>query len=123
LTVAPHRPHAQAADCRPLRAVLLRRLPTGCGSPTKLAASGSPCADYSISVPPIVADKTQVPPRPGLAHPGARAELPRASPEVHFTTVDALGREHGSSWFTAGVTARQRMAEAGTTSRAATAGR
>ena len=52
------------ADCRPLRAVFYAatdylRLAT------KLAANVSPCADYYISVPPLVADKTQ--PRRGAA--------------------------------------------------------
>src|SRR5436309_13970502 len=49
------------ADCRPLRAVFYAatdylRLAT------KLAANASPCAEYYISVPPLVADKTK--PRP-----------------------------------------------------------
>ena len=79
---------------------------------TKLAASGSPCADYSISVPPIVADKTQF--RPGQAS-RIRALGPNfhALAEVHFATWTRWVAGTGSSWFTAGVTARQRMAEAG----------
>jgi hypothetical protein len=79
---------------------------------TKLAASASPCADYSISVPPIVADKTQF--RPGQAS-RIRALGPNfhALAEVHFTTWTRWVASTGSSWFTAGVTARQRMAEAG----------
>ena len=97
--------------CRPLRAVLYAasdwlRLAT------KLAASGSPCADYSISVPPIVADKTQF--RPNQAS-RIRALGPNfhALAEVHFATWTRWVASTGSSWFTAGVTARQRMAEAG----------
>jgi hypothetical protein len=79
---------------------------------TKLAASGSPCADYSISVPPIVADKTLF--RPGQAS-RIRALGPNfhALAEVHFATWTRWVADTGSSWFTAGVTARQRMAEAG----------
>ena len=51
-----HDSRAQAA-CRPLRAVFYAasdwlRLAT------KLAATGSPCAEYYVSVPPLVADKT-----------------------------------------------------------------
>src|SRR5207344_1222259 len=46
------------ADCRSLRAVFYTatdylRLAT------KLAANASPCAEYYVSVPPLVADKTQ----------------------------------------------------------------
>ena len=107
----PKSAQAQAADCRPLRAVLYAasdwlRLAT------KLAASGSPCADYNISVPPIVADKTQF--RPNQAS-RIRALGPNfhALAEVHFATWTRWVASTGSSWFTAGVTARQRMAEAG----------
>src|SRR5215218_4249155 len=45
------------SDCRPLRAVIYTTsdwLRLG----TKLAAAASPCSEYSISIPPIVADKT-----------------------------------------------------------------
>ena len=111
LTARPRSATRQAADCRPLRAVLYAasdwlRLAT------KLAASGSPCADYSISVPPIVADKTQF--RPGQAS-RIRALGPNfhALAEVHFTTWTRWVASTGNSWFTAGVTARQRMADAG----------
>jgi hypothetical protein len=55
-----HRPRTYSlrADCTPLRAVFYAgtdwlRLTT------KLAANASPCADYYVSVPPKVADKTQ----------------------------------------------------------------
>ena len=43
----------------------------------KLAEHSSPCADYYISVPPLVADKTMPAPEPGVAHPRAGAALPR----------------------------------------------
>jgi hypothetical protein len=48
---------AASADCRPLRAVFYAasewlRLAT------KLAADPSPCAEYYVSIPPIVGDKT-----------------------------------------------------------------
>jgi hypothetical protein len=113
ITSRPHPTSAQAvaADCRPLRAVFYAasdwlRLAT------KLAAAGSPCADYSISVPPIVADKTQF--RPNQAS-RIRALGPNfhALAEVHFATWTRWVASTGSSWFTAGVTARQRMADAG----------
>jgi hypothetical protein len=103
---------AQApAQCRPLRAVFYAasdwmRLAT------KLAASASPCADYYISIPPIVADKTQ--PRPDQAW-RIRALGPRfhAMAEIHFATWSRWVGTTGSSWHDAGVTARQRMAAAG----------
>ena len=101
---------AQAA-CRPLRAVFYAasdwlRLAT------KLRASASPCAEYYVSVPPIVADKTTF--RRDQAQ-RIRALGPNfhALAEVHFTTWNRWVASTGSSWHTAGVTARQRMAEAG----------
>jgi hypothetical protein len=99
------------AECRPLRAVFYAatdflRLAT------KLAASASPCAQYHISVPPLVADKTQ--PRPNQAW-RIRALGPNfhAMAEVHFATWTRWVASTGSSWHTAGVTARERMAAAG----------
>ncbi len=106
----PHAARAQAA-CRPLRAVFYAasdwlRLAT------KLAAASSPCAEYYISVPPLVADKTQF--RKDQAS-RIRALGPsfHAMAEVHFTTWSRWVASTGSSWFTAGVTARERMAAAG----------
>ena len=100
-----------AAACRPLRAVFYAatdylRLAT------KLAATPSPCAEYYISVPPLVADKTN--PRPGAAA-RIRALGPNFHPlaEVHFTTWNRWVASTGSSFYTAGVTQRQRMAAAG----------
>ena len=107
---APRARAAQAA-CRPLRAVFYAasdwlRLAT------KLRASASPCAEYYVSVPPIVADKTTF--RRDQAR-RIRALGPNfhALAEVHFTTWNRWVASTGSSWHTAGVTARQRMAEAG----------
>jgi hypothetical protein len=99
------------ADCRPLRAVFYAatdylRLAT------KLAANASPCADYYISVPPLVADKTQ--PRRGAAE-RIRALGPNfhALAEFHFATWTRWVASTGSSWYVAGTTARERMAAAG----------
>ena len=99
------------ADCRPLRAVFYAatdylRLAT------KLAANVSPCADYYISVPPLVADKTQ--PRRGAAE-RIRALGPNfhALAEFHFATWTKWVASTGSSWYVAGTTARERMAAAG----------
>jgi len=99
------------ASCRPLRAVFYAatdylRLAT------TLAATPSPCAEYYISVPPLVADKTQ-------ARPGAAARIRALGPnfhalaEVHFTTWNRWVANNGSDFYTAGVTQRQRMAAAG----------
>jgi hypothetical protein len=103
---------AQApADCRPLRAVFYAatdflRLAT------KLAATSSPCAQYYISIPPIVGDKTR--PRANAAS-RVRALGPNfhAMAEFHFTTWSRWVQSTGASWYTAGVTARERMAAAG----------
>lgn len=99
------------AQCRPLRAVFYAatdylRLAT------KLAANASPCAEYYVSIPPLVADKTQ--PRPNAAW-RVRALGPNfhAMAEIHFTTWNRWVADTGSSWHAAGVTARQRMAAAG----------
>jgi hypothetical protein len=110
--VASHARRAQApADCRPLRGVFYAatdylRLAT------KLAATASPCAQYYISIPPLVADKTK--PRPNAAS-RVRALGPNvhAMAEIHFTTWSRWVQSTGSSWYTAGVTARERMAAAG----------
>jgi hypothetical protein len=100
-----------AAECRPLRAVFYAasdwlRLAT------KLAATASPCAEYFVSIPPLVADKTQ--PRPDQAW-RIRALGPRfhAMAEIHFATWTRWVQSTGSSWHAAGVTARERMAAAG----------
>ena len=102
---------APAAECRPLRAVFYAasdwlRLAT------KLAAAASPCAEYYVSVPPLVADKTTF--RRDQAW-RIRALGPNfhAMAEIHFATWSRWVTSTGSSWYTAGVTARQRMAEAG----------
>ena len=99
------------AGCRPLRGVFYAatdflRLAT------KLAAAASPCAQYYISVPPLVSDKTL--PRPNAA-PRIRALGPNfhALAEFHFATWERWVASTGSSWHAAGVTARERMAAAG----------
>jgi hypothetical protein len=99
------------AECRPLRAVFYAatdflRLAT------KLAERASPCAQYYISIPPLVSDKT-------LARPNAAWRIRALGPnfhamaEFHFATWTRWVASTGSSWYTAGVTARQRMAAAG----------
>jgi hypothetical protein len=99
------------AECRPLRAVFYAatdflRLAT------KLAATASPCAEYYVSIPPPVSDKTQ--PRRDQAW-RIRALGPNfhALAEIHFATWTGWVASTGSSWYEAGVTARERMAAAG----------
>jgi hypothetical protein len=105
-----HESRAQAT-CRPLRAVFYAasdwlRLAT------KLAAAPSPCAEYYISVPPLVADKTTF--RRDQAW-RIRALGPNfhAMAEIHFATWTRWVQSTGNSWHAAGVTARERMAAAG----------
>jgi hypothetical protein len=78
----------------------------------KLAEHASPCADYYISVPSLVADKTTM--RPNQAW-RIRALGPRfhAMAEIHWTTWRDWVRATGRSWYDAGVEARRRMAAAG----------
>ena len=101
----------QAPPCRPLRGVFYAasdwlRLAT------KLAATASPCGDYHVSVPPLVADKTTFR-RDQASRIRALGPNFHAMAEIHFATWSRWVTSTGSSWYTAGVTARQRMAEAG----------
>jgi hypothetical protein len=78
----------------------------------KLAERASPCADYYISIPPLVGDKTN--PRPNQAR-RIRALGPRfhALAEIHWTTWQKWVGATGRTWYEAGVEARRRMAAAG----------
>jgi hypothetical protein len=110
LTRQPRERSAQAS-CRPLRAVFYAasdwlRLAT------KLRASASPCAEYYVSVPPIVADKTTFR-RDQAWRIRALGPSFHALAEIHFATWGRWVSSTGSSWHTAGVTARARMADAG----------
>jgi hypothetical protein len=110
VSTQPHALRAQAA-CRPLRAVFYAasdwlRLAT------KLAAAGSPCAEYYISVPPLVADKTQFR-RDQASKIRALGPNFHTMAEIHFATWSRWVSSTGNSWFTAGVTAREHMAAAG----------
>jgi hypothetical protein len=105
------RPLAVEQGCRPLHAVFYAandwlRLAT------KLAAQASPCAQYSISVPPLTADKTK--PRPDQAW-RIRALGPgfHALAEIHLTAWQKWVQAGNGSWYEAGVEARRRMAAAG----------
>ena len=79
---------------------------------TKLAAQPSPCADYSISVPPLAADKTQA--RSGQASQiRALGSSFHAVDEISWNGWSAWVAAGNGSWYDAGVTARQRMTAAG----------
>ena len=102
---------APAAECRPLRAVFYAasdwlRLAT------KLAATPSPCAEYYVSVPPLVADKTTFR-RDQAWRIRALGSNFHAMAEIHFATWTRWVQSTGNSWHAAGVTARDRMAAAG----------
>lgn len=78
----------------------------------KLAEHASPCADYYVSIPPLVADKTK--PRPNQAW-RFRMLGPRfhAVAEIHWTAWRNWALSTGNTWYDAGVEARRRMAAAG----------
>ncbi len=105
------RPYSIQVGCRPLRAVFYAAT-DWLRLTTTLAASASPCAQYSISVPPVVADKTK--PRPDQAW-RIRALGPsfHALAEIHYGAWQKWVASTGSSWYQAGVEARRRMAAAG----------
>ena len=60
---------------------------------TRLAANASPCAQYYVSVPPVVGQKTRASARPGDADPRARAAVPRARRDPPHDVAE-VGREH-----------------------------
>jgi hypothetical protein len=105
------RPLTVQADCRPLRSVFYAAT-DWLRLATRLAAQASPCAQYSISIPPVVADKTK--PRPDQAW-RIRAIGPsfHALAEIHLTAWQRWVASTGSGWYQAGVEARRRMAAAG----------
>ena len=105
------RPLSVDADCRPLRATFYAAT-DWLRLATTLAAKASPCAQYYVSVPPVVADKTK--PRPDQAQ-RIRALGPtfHALAEIHYTAWQKWVASTGSTWYQAGVEARRRMAAAG----------
>ena len=107
----PRMQSLRTADCRPLRAVFYAAT-DWLRLTTRLAATPSPCAQYYISVPPLVADKSQL--RADEAQ-RIRALGPafHALAEINVTGWTAWVASTGSSWYQAGVEARRRMAVAG----------
>ena len=89
---------------------------------TKLAETPSPCAEYFISVPPLANAKTV--PRSGQAASiRALGANFHALDEISYTGWSGWVAAGNGSWFDAGVTARQRMAQPALTPALATAGR
>ncbi|HEV3478416.1 MAG TPA: hypothetical protein VG144_03105 [Gaiellaceae bacterium] len=78
----------------------------------KLAEQASPCADYYISIPSLVADKTIARPNQAWRIRGLGPRF-HAMAEIHWTTWQTWVRTTGRSWYEAGVEARRRMAAAG----------
>jgi hypothetical protein len=103
-------PFAQL-QCAPVRAVFYAAT-DWLRLATRLAATASPCAQYFISIPPLVSDKTR--PRPNQAAQ-IRALGPafHAAAEINVTGWTAWVASTGNSWHAAGVEARRRMAAAG----------
>ena len=110
-----HQRHAftsqAAADCRPLRAVFYTTT-DWLRLSTKLAASGSACAQYYVSIPPLAADKTAF--RTDQAW-RIRALGPNfhAVAEINVSGWTTWVTNNGGSWYAAGLEARRRMAAAG----------
>jgi hypothetical protein len=109
--VAHPQPVVRAADCRPLRGIFYAAT-DWLRLATKLAASGSSCAQYYISIPPLVSDKTKA--RPDQAwRIRALGSNFHAMAEIHFTTWMRWVAANGTTWYAAGVEARHRMEAAG----------
>ena len=105
------RPLSTTAGCRPLHAVFYAAT-DWLRLATKLAAQASPCAQYSVSIPPLVADKTR--PRPDQAwRIRALGSSFHALAEIHLTAWQKWVNAGNGSWYQAGVEARRRMAAAG----------
>ena len=105
-------PYAVEADCRPLRGVFYAQT-DWLRLATKLAANASPCAQYSISVPPLVG-RQDAGSRPDQAGGSARSgRTSTRSPRSTGARWQKWVASTGSSWYQAGVEARRRMAAAG----------
>jgi len=109
---AKQHPRALAdATCRSARAVFYAQT-DWLRLATRLAQTPSGCAQYYISVPPLVADKTQ--PRSGqAAQIRALGASFHALDEVSYTGWSGWVSAGNGTWYDAGVLARQRMAAAG----------
>jgi hypothetical protein len=99
------------ASCRPARVVVYAQT-DWLRAATELAAAASPCAQYYVSVPPLASDKTQAR-SAQAAQIRALGSNFHALDEINYTGWSGWVASTGSSWYDAGVTARQRMAAAG----------
>jgi hypothetical protein len=111
--VARPREHAplSRADCVPARFVAYAAT-DWLRLATKLAQHASPCVDYYVSIPPLTADKTKE--RSGQANLiRALGANMHAAAEINFAAWSKWVGAGNGDWFTAGVTARQSMANAG----------
>ncbi|HJQ49308.1 MAG TPA: PASTA domain-containing protein [Gaiellaceae bacterium] len=98
-------------DCRPLRAIFYAQT-DWLRLATTLASSASPCAQYYISVAPLVADKTQE--RADQAwRIRALGSNFHALAEINMSAWRTWVTGGGGSWYQAGVKARKNMAAAG----------
>ena len=104
-------PAVATADCRPLRGIFYAAT-DWLRLATKLAASASPCAQYYISIPPLVSDKTKARPDQAWRIRALGASF-HAMAEIHFTTWQRWVAANATTWYAAGVEARHRMAAAG----------
>jgi hypothetical protein len=104
-------PPARAEACAPTRAIFYAAT-DWLRLATRLAANPSPCAEYFVSVPPLVSDKSQ--PRGDEAW-RIRALGPsfHALAEINVTGWRSWVEATGGTWYEAGVEARRRMADAG----------
>jgi hypothetical protein len=110
LVQRPRRLRTQA-ECRPLRGVFYAAT-DWLRLATKLAASRSSCADYFISIPPIVGDKTNLRPDQAVKIRALGTNF-HALAEIHWTSWSSWVSDNGTTWYAAGVEARRRMAQAG----------
>jgi hypothetical protein len=79
---------------------------------TKLAANQALCAQYSISIPPLAADKTSFrPDQPWRIR--ALGSNFHAVAEISYNGWGSWVTANGSTWYAAGVEARKRMAAQG----------
>ena len=79
---------------------------------TKLAANQAPCAQYSIGIPPLAADKTSFrPDQPWRIR--ALGSNFHAVAEISYNGWGAWVAANASTWYEAGVEARKRMAAQG----------
>ena len=99
------------AGCRPLRGVFYAAT-DWLRLATKLAATASPCANYYVSIPPVIGDKTTL--RPDQAgRIRALGQNFHALAEIHWTSWSRWVTSNQTTWYAAGVEARRRMAQVG----------